>query len=388
VGTAGQPKLIIFKMNKLKFLLATFVVTVFTLGFYSCTTEGVISNESNSQELHKNEIIVKRIKDAKLDVNTLTKSFTEIANFKSDYELVIFLDKMNNLSEQENAAIIGNLGYKTLGSKILSINKALEVAKSEDEITTIIRNSNGLFWKNSDDENVSSKLITKHSIFPLLNEDMMIQVGDQYFKYLGDFCLISKSIDRLKSIDNVDKAAKLFNQKGNNTFGDIKCNLAYRDLTSTDLRTDNGTAVRLEETHDPSWCKNDRRIKLEYAFPEDINIFSDPIFGTTQQHTLSRQVKIWALKKGIPCIWYTYPANYTWNNFHFEYSVSTNIGTPGTIQWILPNATMDNTYDWVRCEEIAFYVSNFGQYYNVMWTKKKSSVTHGGMNGKWINLNE
>lgn len=375
-------------MNKLKFLLATFVVILLTLGLYSCNKEGEINNESNTQEPQKNEIIVKRIKDAKLDVNSTTKSFNEIAKFKSDYELVIFLDKMNNLSNEENDAIVDNLRYKTLGSKILSISKALDGAKSENDINMIIRNSKGLFWKNSDDEIVLSKLVTKHSIFPFLNEDMMIQVGDQYFKYLGNFCLISKSIENLKLIDNVDKATKLFNQKENNIFGDIKCNLVYRDVTRTDLRSDNGTAVRLEETHDPSWCRNDRRIKLEYAFPENINEFLDPIFGITVQHTLIRQVKIWALKKGIPCIWYTYPADYTWTNFYFEYSVSTNIGTPGTVEWILPGATKNNTYDWVRGEEIAFYVSSFGQFYDVMWTKKKSSVTHIGMNGKWINLNE
>lgn len=36
MGTAVQPKLIMFIMNRLKFLLAAFVITVLTLGIYSC----------------------------------------------------------------------------------------------------------------------------------------------------------------------------------------------------------------------------------------------------------------------------------------------------------------------------------------------------------------
>lgn len=44
MGTAGQPKLNIYNMNRLKFLLANFVVAIFTLGMYSCTKDELKNN--------------------------------------------------------------------------------------------------------------------------------------------------------------------------------------------------------------------------------------------------------------------------------------------------------------------------------------------------------
>jgi hypothetical protein len=369
---------IFFIMKKYKKIL--FLSLVYLFIFSSCKKEENIQNEESYK---RNQKIEESILNSTIDMTGVVANFdTEMAKFSSSFEYVCFLQKFSKLNEPEKASLISKLKFKTLRQYNIDLMSVLDNFETKEEVIayTQANNKHIKFINFDNDESEVSLIGEPITILKnLLNKDRVIKVGDEYWKYFGKYVVKSKNLNELQELNSENAIS---NSKLNHS-------VTWEHITSTKFanRNDIGIAIREQEEYNPAWCKNDRRIKIEYKLEKFKNTFNDPAFGTTTQNTVYREAAVWALKKGIPCIWYQYPAEMSWHNFHFEYDKVHYFGNGTTdVQhhlWQFPDESKPDQWDWVRNDNIDFYVEEFGEAVHADWTKRKSSITHNGMNGKW-----
>ena len=91
-------------------------------------------------------------------------------------------------------------------------------------------------------------------------------------------------------------------------------------------------------------------------------------------------VGVTAKRKGIPCIWYPYKTNITWDNFHVEYIMD---GNP-KVTW-----TEGYMFDYAKRIEPKNGDSFLGDYNPTFeWKKIRSTVGSRGMGTKTLDINK
>ena len=215
------------------------------------------------------------------------------------------------------------------------------------------------------EEEVVEKEISRHPIAPFLNIDRIIKVGEEYRKYIGEFYIASENYADLAGI--------------NSTADMEKSKLEYKQAVSFQSGLlDKGPGDFFdEEFNDNRWCKDDRKVELL----ADLSIAQtwEPNIGTYIYDAFP-YVGVTAKRKGIPCIWYPYKTNITWDNFHVEYIMD---GNP-KVTW-----TEGYMFDYAKRIEPRNGDSFLGDYNPTFeWKKIRSTVGSRGMGTKTLDINK
>lgn len=249
-------------------------------------------------------------------VNSIIDNFTsEYASFQSEEEMTKFIKAYLGLTYEQQQEVLGKLKYETLNDYISTAYDGMVTLETERAFEEYVNNyadyleivpiANG-------ERDVVEKETSVHVIAPFINVDRMVKLGDMFTKYIGTYIVKATNkadLERIKSSSDVEVSG-----------------LNYTNLSSNSRQDLFGPVKEYEEENDNSWCKDDRKIILEVWFmvnPATSGVGND-YFPT---------VKATAKRKGLPCIWYKYNTDITWNNFHFKISVD---GVP-TLDWTLPN---------------------------------------------------
>jgi hypothetical protein len=206
------------------------------------------------------------------------------------------------------------------------------------------------------EKEVIEKEISLHSIAPFLNTDRIIQIKDTYQKFIGNIAIESGDYNELKKVTDSKKVSGLEYKEVYQIISGVNDAMA---------KTHVGTILSWEAMKDQRGCKNDRKAILAAYFVDE----SFTIFGVNIIQ-IRPQINVIARRKGIPCIWYDYQTNITWNNFYVEYSID-----------FAPNVV------WTEADQTIYASSitrphdliDFSDSPDVTWKRIKSNVTTTGL---------
>jgi len=365
-------------MNRLKFLLAAFVVALVTLGLYSCAKE-----ETNTE----NQVINEELTNISQNYSQLVDLSSNVATFKSDEDFCRFMKILPMLSDQQKEELVNQTQFTTLEEHLEYLYEQLDLIDDrEDFISFVNQNSDYLeiVTNDIDDEEVVEKEISLDPSAIIHNNDRIIKVGDTYIKYISDLCVKSMDYEVLKSIRTSEdvKNSRLEFEKAYNILG------SENSARWTDL----DVCFSLQAENNRPWCKNDRRVKLTWCIIEDVFTTEIPRPDGGKDKIKNNRVfvttKIHPTKKGIPCIWYNYTTLITRNNFNFAGDVRvTNSAITTSFNLTRPNTSVEssglNTLDLVLS-----YFPLGNQKTEACWTTERCSVTTRGMDTFWIHLNQ
>lgn len=368
-------------MNRLKFLLVSLLGLFIVFNFVSCShetefmeTNAIITENPNAKSFSIQELL------------TISKQFNnDYAVFDDINQYSNFVNSYSNINQTDKDLLLGSISYVSIDKYLDNLLTELDRFTTREEVVRFVRNNEKylkmVINKNGDEE-VEFQNISYYHSRPFLNQDQIVKVGDEFFKYISNLCVRSKDLSSLKQLKTVSDI------KNSSLKYDTVAKLLFKSSENLDNNSrwgDEGVPYIFEEIHDPSWCKNDRKVRLTLEFVTSINTFWDPIFGTTYQHTVSRSALLEGRKKGIPCIWYGYSTVLTWNNFDFRYRIYFN-GTITSHTWTFAN-TEQTSSGIHRHNQIQFYVENW-DLCDFEWTKKRTSASSRGMAGKWLEVDE
>lgn len=370
-------------MNKLNFFILGFLALFFSLNFTSCNDgTNIIESNSNLND-HQNP-------NAKVfsvqEMNAISEKFTkDYAVFEDINQYTNFINSYSNMSQLDKDNLVSLIPFVSFDKYLEGLLAELDKFNTREEIVRFVKNNDRYLKILKNDEGEEEVEFQNISYFhgrPFFNNDQIVKVGEEYYKYLDDICVKGKDVNSLKQLKTVNDVKN----------AGIKYDTVAKLLFKSGEKIDNnsrwgeeGVTFEWEEIHDPSWCKNDRKVRLTLEFVSNVNTFWDPIFGTTVQHTVSRSALLEGRKKGIPCIWYGYSTVLTWNNFDFRYRINFN-GTITSHTWTFGN-TVQTSSGIHRHNQIQFYVANW-DFCDFEWTKKRTSATSQGMAGKWLEVDE
>ena len=311
----------------------------------------------------------------RIDFQKVLSNFSEdYAIFSSSLELASFLTQMNELSENEKEDLAIGFKHRTLDIAIEEAYDYLSNIKDENDFRQFITENTHLFEivRNEDgEEEVVEKNRTLHKARFLLNEDMIIKVGDSFEKYMGDYCIYSNDYSKLTSIES---EADLF-------LSELKYRKVIKHLSNS-YRNGLNSIYTYEEENDQDKCKNDRKIILE------VQLFHHEIWFEVGPGEWAVIIEIWrraecfAKRKGIFCIWYGYNTNITWNDFDMRY-----YDHEGTlIYWSESNTICYSCKKILYLDLIHSYTGP--ELVSYEWEKHKSKLTTTGMGGIWLDVDE
>ena len=252
----------------------------------------------------------------------------------------------------------------------------IEYLKQYEKYLTLAELPNG-------EEEVQEKDITGHLIYPLLNKDKIIKIGDTYQKYFSKICVESKNMEELLQLSD----EKVAMHSGLKYFIAFTTNPS--ELNKDELQPrwgELGTFRQWEKENDKYWCKNKRKVRFRAGFPYSVVVLEDPLGHGYDLHQVFayREAKVAAYRKGIPCIWYPYKTKIIWNDFHLEYDTNWN-GNINHYIWLHPNETKENVKSIIRKDLLQVFISEW-QLFDVQMTKVKSNITTKGIWDKWLNV--
>lgn len=317
------------------------------------------------------------------DFEEIINGFTsEFAVFESEEELLHFIKYYESLEKAQKANILNRINFETLNDKISTLFEQMNNFDKEEQFFELVSSSNGILTIKEDEiseKEVIRNKIYLHPIYPFLNKDFLVKVGNNYHKYFDNLLVKSESKEKLNLLNTSEKII-------NSSLQHLE---VYEILNSHNQiieRWGEANLIRTwtEEKNKP-YCKNDRRVRLEVGIIDVKNTFNDPIIGTTNQHTISRIAEVIPSRKGIPCIWYNYNTRIIWDNFDMTYETMENGDAVIVYNWIENDIDVEDNRV-LRSDEIFAYTEEFGQLFDCQWTEIKSDISTRGIWDKWLNV--
>lgn len=314
------------------------------------------------------------------NIESYTKKFTnDYAYFSSEDELNTFINLFLKCNSSTKGKIANSLKFKTQDDLLQEFYGQMPFLKTEKQFYDLIFNSGGLL-KIIDLENGEKEVVelgvSQHPIQNILNEDGIIKVGNSYVKFLYNYCVISESISDLNVINSIDDIIH----------SGLEYKIVYTTLYSyaEDIQNrwgDLNEEIAYSLTKDEPWCVNDRRIKLTFQI---VDITTSSIGEFVIKSAVAGSV-LRGKRKGIPCIWYSYQTNLTWEDFHLEFDWVINDDAVEDEIWLESDETQNNVYKIERSMEFTTFVEGLDEF-DCQWTKLESDCTSTGVGTLWLNV--
>lgn len=338
-------------------------MAIIAFSFTSCEKENTTNIDSPSEDVLNSDDLSK--------VLTIAQGFkTDYAEFKDGAEFLEFSKAYSNLNTMDRRRAINSYSFKTRSQVFDDLNETIGGFDTEEEVIDFVdQNSDILVLVDNEDgsKEVVEADASKHVAYHFLNSNGIIKVGEDFHKYVGLYLLKSKNYSELISVNNVEEAAKLGLESAK-----------VVNLLNT-KRDDLDVEFSRQIDNDNSFCKNDRRIRLEYEMAE--NVFT---VGGTLNIQLNRILKVLARRRGIPCAWYAYSTPITWNDCEFTGDV-TLAGVTDNLVFTAANETTTSTS--IDRSGLAWGTVPLGSTsVTFNWTVRETRTTHQGMAGIWIEL--
>ncbi|MCB0649411.1 MAG: hypothetical protein KDC49_22230 [Saprospiraceae bacterium] len=336
------------------FKLLTLLASVFLLGFYACDDEANITNVSAVKSNRLQEI---------------TSNFTSsYAQFKDGNELLELAKIYSELGDQERQDYQKNLPFQNLQSYLTELHKPFDGFQTRDEFVNYLKDSDYLQLITQKEDGVEKVVPVSpsyHFAVNFINKDKILKVGNTFQKYLGVYMVEADNYNALLLIN-----------EGNLDRSGLKYSVVVESVENINLRNELDVTYYQEAIDDNSFCKNDRRIEWTIGFYS--NNFTD-INNVTVKH-FTRKAFIEPYKKGIPCVWYRYSTPTYWNNCNLSGTLLVN-GSPNVFTFTVADATV-NTDHFERSHFV--FAGSPANTYNYTWSSKRSSLSHQGMGGIWL----
>ncbi len=338
-------------MKKLLYCIVLFAITI------SCTKD------------EKTDLDLESMPESLSEINILNENGILLFNNQTEFEV---LTKLLHKSDQfEIESFKERLGFSVFIDVAENYYSEIENITTFEEAENYV-NLNSQFLELKLNENQEHELFikeqSKHIIFQVLGIDRIYKIGNVYTKILNEYSVSSNSKEKLYNIKTDDEAKN--------------SDLSPRQII-VGKETSENRAVGLsdEEINNNPFCKNDRKILWEaWAFHEFVGTE-----GGDHYHLIGHSAVI-AKRKGIPCIWYKYNTNITWNDFLNK------------ILFINPNSTSTQVGVWHEQNTVQFakqilrshIYSSFVIPENSLpivfsdWCEVQTKATHQGMAGIWI----
>lgn len=343
---------------KSRFFFYLFFLALIT----SCTKEEEIKNDS--------------ITDVQILNKLVNSNNTEYASFKDGKELLDFALAFDRLEAENQETFLSKLKYKTRPEEYQSIAAGIDNLQTRDQIVDYVsKHKSILKIKTQKDgiEKVTENGMSAHYLNTFINKDGLLKVGEYFHKYLLDYVIYGKDLHQLQNI--IDEEAM---KRSGLKYEKVVEHIDSKSITNRD---DLDVIFAQTQTNENSGCKNDRRIEFSLAMKREL--FSD-INGFKVYH-FNRESKVKALRRGIPCLWYSYSTPITWNNCNFTGFFTFSLdGSTVPTSFTANNVTI-NTSEITR-NGFVFANVPIGSNNNITftWTNKRTSATHQGMAGAWI----
>jgi hypothetical protein len=266
-------------MRKLFYLVGFSLITL----QFSCSKE-TVNNESK--------------KDYSIS-NIISNFSNQYAKFEDFNSIKTFLEDFYKMEESAKKVLIKSLPYKTRSKHFEQQYLKIETFKnSKDASSFIYNNPNFIVSKTSSGSEIAlEKAKTYHLLYPFLNKDGIIKIGDEFQKYFLEYVVSSKEYNKLKNVYSLKEAEE-------NNLKPLKV-VTLLNSNNLNQRSNEINITKFKEKiYDPSNCINDRRIEVENGVFD--NIIS---FGGLTTHIIEFVFEARPYKKGIVCIWYPYSTN-------------------------------------------------------------------------------
>lgn len=341
-----------------------FLVTLTIILQTSCSKDPL--SEQNNQEYSVSDIIA-----------GFNENYALFEDFKS---ISHFLKEFQKMGDEEQKSLIRRLSYKTRAKELSSQYAKIETFNSEVSARSFILNNPFFEIKltSGGSEIALEKGRSHHLIYPFLNKDGIIKIGDEYQKYFSDYMISSKKYSEIKDIYSVEQAEKL----------NLKPKKVVTLLTGKELdqRSNEINFEFFKELiHDPSGCSNDRRIQVSQGCFESI-----VSFGGLTTHLIDFFFEARPFKKGIICIFYNYSTNVKIFNFNYAGNTKFTVGTQSvnSQNFLITHPNVEvNT----NCFEKKGGLNSIlrTEPYNAfaMHTNRRVDVYAQGMNNMWLVIN-
>lgn len=344
--------------NFKRLLVFASILLVSGLFMWSCEKEAQLTPTTTNTVTNTNS-------DMEFVNNIIDNFTTEYASFQSEEEMTKFIITYLGLPYEQQQEVLEKLKYETLNDYISTAYDGMVTLETERDFEAYVNNYSD-YLEIVPIDNGEHEVVEKERrlslISPFINVDRIVKVGDMFTKYIGNYIVKDTdeaNLGRIKSSSDV-----------------LSSGLNYISLSNNSRQDLFGPVKEYEEKNDKRWCKDDRKVILEVWFMEN-----PATSGVGKDYFPT--VKATAKRKGIPCIWYRYKTNITWNNFHFKISVD---GVP-TLDWTLPNFTVNAKDFTVTSPQGAIYSGYPSNAPTVIWTKQRSDVKTPGMGNKWLVVN-
>jgi hypothetical protein len=203
------------------------------------------------------------------------------------------------------------------------------------------------------EKEVAEKEISLHSIASFLNADRIVKVGDDYKKFIGSIAVISSTYSELLSINETHKI------KAHTNFEEVYY------IPNNGLKTVAIDAPLVWSAENGKRCKRRR----EVYFASDLIVESVTSEYVPPIYKVFCRSRVEARRKGIPCFWYKYNTDITWNNFRIVYEIN---GGAFVRAWNHSDQTANNVKKIVRTSTTWFSAT---APTDVSWNRVRSTVT-------------
>lgn len=328
------------------------------------------------------------------DVNLteIVKNFgSEQATFSSNEEFAAFLQKFEQISEKEQQELISLVNYETLDSILAGAYEGMNDLETKEEFLEYLEQYEDyleLVELINGEEEVQEKEITGHSIYSFLNADKIIKIGNTFRKYFSEICVESEDKNELLKLHSTEVAI----QSGLEYFTAYSWGYSVIKENEIDFRSwgEVNKFREWEKQNDEFWCKNKRKVRFKIGIgKQTIDTYitlPDGRLSRVCGVSIYREALVHPYRKGIPCIWYKYKTDITWNNFDTEYDIILN-GVNSHINWYGPNWS-SNGYGLKRHEKILTVQCNeLPLDVDCQWIKIKSDITTTGIGPEWLYVN-
>jgi hypothetical protein len=315
----------------------------------------LISSCNKDAQLVEKDVQVSVDENSKL-VNDYLKLFNDdYAYFESEDALRNFMIELKNLPYTEQKEVFNGLKYPTFEGYISDIYDGMDALESVEVFENYIKNYENyleIISTTDGEREVSEKEKVTFDVYPILNADRIIKVGDKFQLFIASYIVESDNISNLKRIKNIEDI--------------ISSGLPFNDYRASSRGRYSRQSYR--ETHNPRRCKNDRRLTLEVGY-EDVG-------GTS---VIAPYAELIAQRKGFPCIWYRSNASISWSNFYFK----SDINGTASLDWQI-NITLTNYGKSIRVVDNTSVQRS--PMPSILWTKQRSYATTSVIPGA-ININ-
>lgn len=339
--------------------------------FFACNKELIQDSNNEVQSIN-----------LEIDVDRVVDNFkSNYAFFESKDELSRFMISFDKLNDSKKEELVKSLKFKTINKTIDDYYEEMAKLRTEEEFQNLVNKSNGLFEIGLNDEGEKEVFevgLTKHSIVNFLNENLIIKVGENYFKYYADLLIKSNSPQELSRLNSKEAIIN----------SGLPFETSYKVLKSeVNSRWGEANLVRTwKETKDKPWCNSDRRVRLRVSIVEEYHNVNDPILGNITHILVGRNANVYPFRKGFPCIWFNYKTRIIWEDFDLKYKTKENSDQILSHHWVHANEDVE-ARNITRKSTIFAYIPQFGHTFDCMWTDIVSNITTRGIWSKWLRVN-